>query len=423
MKKILAIVVCCLLFANIFAGCQPSQNTAATESREKYLPVEYPAYYQQIYKGLFGKNLQDVAAGLGLEEDSFTLEMPDGFYWSEETVHYLGQDFRFGLYFANDQLGQFNYSAKLDGTPRQMAQAIKSVAETMQKMFGYDPVRAWGNEVGFQEFDLKEMESILTGKENWSTTFVWELPDDVSHIDFATEESAMNITLRAWYTPGEETDVCLQISVKCGIKAGNHLVRKSGSGDNIVQLPMYDKLSKLIGMDMPEVLNEMGWQETDLVQEYVSYYTTPLQVEFCQIPFQIILSFNPFEERVNAIVYHAQYTDDLPGATKAMRTVSSELGSMIGRTPLVDAFDIYNISDEELKDALTQENLYKETVWNLNSAASESIKAYMMELEGASSWEMYGDRKPMYGLELAMSRVENVLFLRLYLNVTPEPKK
>lgn len=201
--------------------------------------------------------------------------------------------------------------------------------------------------------------------------------------------------------------------------------KASGNGalkENVTQLPMYAQLSELIGMDMPGVLGKMGWQESDLIQEYTDYYTTPLQVEFCQISFKVILAFNPFEERVNAIIYHTEYTDDLPGAAKGVRTVSNELGSMIGRELTVNEFDIYNISDEELEDALIQKNLYKRTIWNLNSVASESIKAYMAELAGASSWEMYGDRKPMYGLELATSRVENVLFLRLYLKVTPEPQ-
>lgn len=223
-KGIWKITTILLAAALLLAGCMPSGNTE--ENQEKYLTMEYPPYYEQIYKGLFGKNLQEVAAGLGVKEDSFTLEMPLGIYRSDKTVEYLGQEFKFGLFFANDQLGQIDYDAKLDGTPQQKAQAIKAVAETMQKMFGYDPVRAWGNEVGFQEFDVKELETVFTKNEYWSTAFVWELPDDVSHIAGATEESAMNITLRAWYSPGEEPDVCLQISCKCGMKAGNHLVRK-----------------------------------------------------------------------------------------------------------------------------------------------------------------------------------------------------
>ena len=223
-KSIWKINTILLVVALLLAGCMPSGNTV--ENQEKYLPMEYPAYYEQIYKGLLGKNLQEVAAGLGFKEDSFTLEMPLEVYRSDKTVEYLGQEFSFGLYFANDQLGQFDYDAKLDGTPQEKAQTIKTVAETMQKMFGYDPVRAWGNEVGFQEFDVSELEKIFAENEYWSIAFVWELPDDVSHIDFATEDSAMNITFRAWYSPGEEPDVCLQISCKCGIKAGNHLVRK-----------------------------------------------------------------------------------------------------------------------------------------------------------------------------------------------------
>lgn len=201
--------------------------------------------------------------------------------------------------------------------------------------------------------------------------------------------------------------------------------RKSGVGaskGNVTQLPMYDQLSELIGMDMPAVLGEMGWQESELVQESSYEYTTPLQVEFCQISFKIILSLNPFENRVNAIVYHAEYTDDLSGAAQGVRTISNELGSMISRKPSVNEFDIYNISDQELESALTQKNLYKEIIWDLNAVAAESIKTYMAELEGTPSWNMYDDRKPMYGLEFATSRVENVLFLRLYLNVMPEPQ-
>lgn len=226
MKKALLLAVSCLVFAGILASCMPSQNAEPTKSQEKYLPAEYPPHYEQIYQGLIGKNLQEVAGRLGYKADNFTLEMPDGFYWADSTVEYLGQEFKFGLFFANDQLGQFDYDAKLDGTPQQKAQAVKTIAETMQKMFGYEPVRAWGNEVGFQEFDVKELETIFTKNKYWSTAFVWELPDDVSHIEGATEESAMNITLRAWYSPGEEPEVFLRISCTCGFKAGNHLVRK-----------------------------------------------------------------------------------------------------------------------------------------------------------------------------------------------------
>ena len=191
--------------------------------------------------------------------------------------------------------------------------------------------------------------------------------------------------------------------------------------EDITALPQYAELSSLIGLRKEDALNKMGWQDTDLTEDANAFYKTPLTVEFSGISFDVLLGINPFEERINTIVYHTEYPNQQETAAKDILHVSTKLGSAIGKKTKMQDIEVFNMTETEMQDLLGQEKLYKEILWDLTGVAESTQTEYIKQLKVSESWEMYGDRQPLYGLEMAISRVNDSVFLRLNLGIFPEP--
>lgn len=191
--------------------------------------------------------------------------------------------------------------------------------------------------------------------------------------------------------------------------------------EGITALPQYAELSTLIGLRKEDALNKMGWQDADLTEDVNTFYKTPLTVEFSGISFDVLLAMNPFEEKVNAIVYHAEYSNQQQAAAKDILQISNKLGSTLGKRTEKQELDIFNMTETQMQELLIQKKLYKEILWDLTGVAESAQTEYIKLLKASESWEMYGDRQPLYGLEMAISRVNDSVFLRLNLGIFPEP--
>ncbi len=191
--------------------------------------------------------------------------------------------------------------------------------------------------------------------------------------------------------------------------------------EGITALPQYAELSSLIGLRKEDALNKMGWQDADLTEDANTFYKTPLTVEFSGISFDVLLGINPFEGRINTIVYHTEYPNQKEIAAKDILHVSNKLGGSIGKKTKKQDIEVFNMTEPQMQELLVQENLYEEILWDLTGVAETAQTEYIKLLKASESWEMYGGRQPLYGLEMAISRVNDSVFLRLNLGIFPEP--
>ncbi len=191
--------------------------------------------------------------------------------------------------------------------------------------------------------------------------------------------------------------------------------------EGITALPQYAELSSLIGLRKEDALNKMGWQDTDLTEDANTFYKTPLTVDFSGISFDVLFGINPFEERINTIVYHTEYRNQKETAAKDILHVSTKLGSAIGKKTKKQDIEVFAMTETQMQDLLGQEKLYKEILWDLTGVAESAQTEYIKQLKVSESWKMYGDRQPLYGLEMAISRFNDSVFLRLNLGIFPEP--
>lgn len=165
----------------------------------------------------------------------------------------------------------------------------------------------------------------------------------------------------------------------------------------------------------------MGWQDTDLIEDVNTFYKTPLTVDFSGTSFDVLLGINPFEERINTIVYHTEYPNQQETAAKDILHVSNKLGSAIGKKTKKQDIEVFNMTETQMQELVVQENLYEEILWDLTGVAETAQTEYIKLLKSSESWEVYGERQPLYGLEMVISRVNDSVFLRLNLGIFPEP--
>lgn len=227
MRKILCMLITAALLAGMLTGC-------GTEESDLYLDRVYPPHYQRFYEELMGKDLPEVAHAFGYAVEDFTYEEFERMSYIHNTpVEYLGLSlypgFMFYKFEEGKELGALSYHTYLKEAPEEMAAKVESMAETLQKMFGYhfngpaykDPDE---RENGYREFDPQELAKQYAGDAQTGIGMIWILTDDVLHLPRATEEKCMCMEFSAIYNP-EDGTVRVGVDFQLRQRASNLFVR------------------------------------------------------------------------------------------------------------------------------------------------------------------------------------------------------
>ena len=221
--------------------------------------------------------------------------------------------------------------------------------------------------------------------------------------------------------------LCLAVALLCAGCAG---LGNKVSTKNVSQLPEYEKLSSLIGWTLEGAMAKMGWQEEELepYDELRVEYKTPLTVEYAGVSFRIWLMLNRAEQKIVRVNYRAEYQSAPDIAAKEILQVAQALGAAIGQDTEADLqsldFDIFEITQAQLQEALEEKSMKQEIYWDLSPVATAFTKNFMNELEDSKGWQLYAERgwPPQYRLAMTISHIEEIdtVYLLLGLCIAPD---
>lgn len=178
-------------------------------------------------------------------------------------------------------------------------------------------------------------------------------------------------------------------------------------------LPRYAELYPLIGLSLDEALEKMGWQEEDIEQWY-DEYLTPMEGEIGGVPFTIRWRF---EEKLNKIVYVAEFQDELEMTVKNTLNVANAIGSAIGKETVYDNLGIFDITEAKLQEILADSEFDSVAVyWDLNELTNSAQQKYMRKLREKGWREM-----PGCFLVLNLMRVDDTVYLWLEYGIMFDP--
>ena len=183
--------------------------------------------------------------------------------------------------------------------------------------------------------------------------------------------------------------------------------------ENIKELPRYEELTALIGLSPEEVRQKVQWDLTETELAHDDMYQTSVEVEFCDVDLYIMLAENSMVEKIDAILYCADYTNENEKAAKDILKIAKHLGSIIGKNTQLEQWNLFEMTQEEVLEELNDERL-REIEWDLTPVATQSQKEYM-ELS-SSVWESVSEGHRMvlvYALEMKVTHIEDTIYLRL----------
>jgi len=199
----------------------------------------------------------------------------------------------------------------------------------------------------------------------------------------------------------------LVIALLCACGSTNNTAKP----ENVKELPRYEELSALIGLSAEEVEQKVQWEltETELAYDYI--YQTPIEVEFCDVDLRIDLADNPKVGKINSVLYRADYTNDNEKAAEDILKIAKYLGSIIGKDTQLAHLDFFEMTQEELLEALEKNSQY-EIEWDITPVATQLQKEYMAHY--SDFWETKGRQLELiYGLEIRVSRIEDTVYLEI----------
>ncbi len=181
--------------------------------------------------------------------------------------------------------------------------------------------------------------------------------------------------------------------------------------ENIKELPRYEELSALIGLSVEEVEQKMQWELTETEPAYDYIYQTPIEVELCGVDLRVELAENEKLEKINSVLYRADYTNDNEKAAEDILKIAKHLGSTIGKDTQLTQWNLFDMTKEEMLEILG-DNTAGDIEWDITSVATQSHKEYM-ELH-SDWWKAKGRNiELIYGLEIRVNRVEDTVYLEI----------
>ena len=187
--------------------------------------------------------------------------------------------------------------------------------------------------------------------------------------------------------------------------------KNTAKPENVKELPRYEELSALIGLSAEEVEQKMQWELTETEPAYDYIYQTPIEVEFCGVDLRVELAENKKLEKINSVLYRADYTNDNEKAAEDILKIAKHLGSTIGKDTQLTQWNLFDMTKEEMLEVLG-DNTAGDIEWDITSVATQSHKEYM-ELH-SDWWKAKGRNiELIYGLEIRVTRVEDTVYLEI----------
>jgi len=172
----------------------------------------------------------------------------------------------------------------------------------------------------------------------------------------------------------------------------------------------YEQLTQLMGQPKAQVAKALGLEEYQLTERAanLSFYDTPLEVNYGGITFRIQLGFNLYEDKLHSFSYCAAYENDPESVAKDTLAVVKHIESTLGKPHPYGPERIAEMPEDKLHASVSkEEGVLFQNYWDLSDQVSKTQKSYMDYLRTADYWREYR-YKPCYFMTLSVSADSNL---------------